>query len=53
MDAPALYILLKKVVDGLIDRAISIVSYACDGTEVEHAIKKLFLEQCSQRQFTI
>jgi len=53
MDAPALCILLKKVVDGLIDHRISIVSYACDGTEVERAVEKLFLDLCSLRHITI
>ena len=53
MNAQALFNLLKKVVDRLIDHGISIVSYACDGTEVEHAVQKLFLNHCSQRQFTI
>ena len=53
MNAQALFNLLKKVVDGLIDHGISIVSYACDGTEVERAVQKLFLNHCSQRQFTI
>lgn len=53
MDAPALCILLKKVVDGLIERAISILSYACDGTEVERAVQKLFLDLCEQQHITI
>jgi hypothetical protein len=53
MDAPALCVLLKKIVDGLVDRAISIVSYACDGTEVERAVEKLFLNLCSQQHLTI
>ena len=53
MDASALCTLLKKVVDGLIDQGLSIVSYACDGTEVERAVEKLFLDLCSQRHLTI
>ncbi|KAF8167513.1 hypothetical protein B0H34DRAFT_854442 [Crassisporium funariophilum] len=53
MDAPALCILLQKVVDGLIDRGLTIVSYACDGTKVERAVERLFLNLCSQRHFTI
>jgi hypothetical protein len=53
MDAPKLCDLLIKVVDGLIDHGISIVSYACDGTEVERAVKRLFLDLCSLRHVTI
>jgi len=53
MDAPALCNLLKRIVDGLIDQGISIVSYACDGTEVERSVQKLFLNLCSQQYLTI
>ncbi|KAF8161506.1 hypothetical protein B0H34DRAFT_767051 [Crassisporium funariophilum] len=53
MDASALCTLLKNVVDGLIDQGLSIVSYACDGTEVERAVEKMFLNLCSQRHITI
>jgi len=41
------------VVDGLIDRGISIVSYACDGTEVEHSVQRLFLDLTSKREVKI
>ncbi|KAF4621775.1 hypothetical protein D9613_012143 [Agrocybe pediades] len=36
--------LLFRVLDGLIDRGIHVMSYACDGTEVERAIQRAFLE---------
>ena len=45
MDAPTLLVLLKRVLDGLIDRAIRVISYACDGTEVERAVQRLFLDE--------
>ena len=35
MDADTLLVLLKKVIDGLHGQGVSVVSYACDGTEVE------------------
>ncbi|PPQ87308.1 hypothetical protein CVT25_002058 [Psilocybe cyanescens] len=53
LDAPALLVFLIKILDGLIDKGIYIVSYACDGTEVERAVQRLFLEQASGRQYTI
>ncbi|KAF8809165.1 hypothetical protein BYT27DRAFT_7210458 [Phlegmacium glaucopus] len=53
MDASALCILLKNIIDGLINRAISIVSYACDGIEVECAVEKLFLNLCALQHITI
>jgi len=53
MDAPALLVLLKRVLDGLIDRAIRIVSYACDGTEVERAVQRLFLDMCIRQRYKI
>ena len=53
MGAPELLILLKKVLDGLINRGISVVSYACDGTEVERAVQRLFLEETSKQRYVI
>ncbi|KAF8166954.1 hypothetical protein BJ912DRAFT_1149772 [Pholiota molesta] len=53
LDAPTLVSLLTKVIDGLFDRNIYISSYACDGTEVERAVQRLFLAQCEQRTYTV
>lgn len=53
MDAPTLLILLKKVLDGLIDRGIRVISYACDGTGVERAVQRLFLDGTSKKQYKI
>lgn len=39
MDAPTLLVLLMKVIDGLLDHGISIVSYACDGTVLERTVQ--------------
>ena len=53
MDAPALLVLLLKILDGLIDKGIRVVSYACDGTEVERAVQRFFLEQASGKKYII
>ena len=53
LGAPTLLDLHLKVLDGLIDEGVSVVSYACDGTEVERAVQKLFLERTSKREFRI
>ncbi|KAF7972553.1 hypothetical protein HWV62_17764 [Athelia sp. TMB] len=43
MGAEQLFELAKKVIYGLLDRHIKVVSYACDGTEVERALQRLLL----------
>jgi hypothetical protein len=53
MDAPTLLVLLKRILDGLIDRGIQIISYACDGTEVERAVQRLFLDETAKIQYQI
>ncbi|KAF8797488.1 hypothetical protein BYT27DRAFT_7237241 [Phlegmacium glaucopus] len=53
MTAPTLLILLMKVIDGLLDRGMSIVSYASDGTEVERAVQRLFLEKADTTVYII
>lgn len=41
LDANALLLYLKKVLYGLLERKIQVISYACDGTEVERSVQKL------------
>lgn len=53
LNAPTLLDLLLKILNGLLDKGISVVSYACDGTEVERSVQKLFLEKTSKREFKI
>ncbi|KAF6765888.1 hypothetical protein DFP72DRAFT_996748 [Ephemerocybe angulata] len=43
LDADQLFGLLKKLLDGLIDKGIRVVSYASDGTEVERNVQKQLL----------
>ena len=38
---------LKKILLGLISRKIQVVSYSCDGTEVERKLQRLILEEAS------
>jgi len=53
MDAETLLEPLKRVMDGLIDKGIRVISYASDGTEVERAVQRLFLDQTSKREVKI
>jgi hypothetical protein len=34
----------KQILYGLLDRNIQVVSYACDGTEVERSVQRLFIK---------
>lgn len=53
LDAKLLLTLLEKVVNGLIDRGIQVVSYACDGTEVERSVQRLFIEKADEIEYVI
>lgn len=53
LDAETLLGYLIKIMDGLIDRAIQVVSYACDGTEVERGVQRLFLEKAKKIEHVI
>lgn len=44
LNAVALYPMSWKLIDGLIQRGVQVISYACDGTEVEHAVQCLLVE---------
>ncbi|KAF7978464.1 hypothetical protein HWV62_672 [Athelia sp. TMB] len=46
--ATKLFALAIKVIFGLLDRHIQVVSYACDGTEVERALQRLLLEHADR-----
>jgi len=50
MDVDSLLPLLKKIIDGLHSKGISIVSYACDGTEVERGVQRRFLDQFTSKR---
>ncbi|KAJ6615027.1 hypothetical protein B0H10DRAFT_2220789 [Mycena sp. CBHHK59/15] len=40
---------LLKVVNGLIDQNINIISYACDGTQIERTVQDLFIQQAAEK----
>ncbi|KAF6743414.1 hypothetical protein DFP72DRAFT_827887 [Ephemerocybe angulata] len=44
LDHEDLFKLLRRVLDGLIDRGVRVVSYASDGTEVERKVQKELLK---------
>ncbi|KAJ7433925.1 hypothetical protein B0H11DRAFT_1758325 [Mycena galericulata] len=45
MKADALLPPLEKILDGLLTRNIRVVSYACDGTEVERSVQRMLVEK--------
>lgn len=44
LNADELFDYHKKIVYGLLDRRIHVVSYACDGTETERSVQRMFLQ---------
>ena len=42
-----------EIVNGLFDHNIKIISYACNGTEVERLVQKMFLEKGTKCEFKI
>lgn len=53
MDAPALFKLLKRVLDGLFEKGIRVVSYASDGTIVERSVQRLLLAELTPIWYSI
>ncbi|CAK5278486.1 unnamed protein product [Mycena citricolor] len=41
---------LTKVVNGLLDRGIEVISYACDGTQVERSVQDAFVKQATETE---
>ena len=48
LDANGLLLYLEKILYGLLERKIQVVSYACDGTEVERAVQKLLVAKADE-----
>ncbi|KAF9486852.1 hypothetical protein BDN71DRAFT_1554513, partial [Pleurotus eryngii] len=46
MSAEQLLVLLKMILDGLIKQGCKVISYACDGTEVERSVQRKFTSEC-------
>ena len=48
LNADTLLGYLKRVLDGLIDRGIQVISYACDRTEVERSVQRLLIDEAER-----
>lgn len=53
LDAETLFGYLQKVLNGLIDHGIQVISYACDGTEVERSVQRLLIEKAEKIEHVI
>ncbi|KAF4618011.1 hypothetical protein D9613_012841 [Agrocybe pediades] len=53
LKVPALLRLHLKIMDGLIDHNVPVVSYACDGTVVERNVQREFMKLCDVRTYSI
>ncbi|GLB37775.1 hypothetical protein LshimejAT787_0408260 [Lyophyllum shimeji] len=53
LSADVLLVLLEQVLDGLIDHHVRVVSYACDGTEVERSVQRLFVAKSEHEEYVI
>ena len=53
LDAETLYKYLEKVLDGLLDCGIKVISYACDGTEVECSVQRILIERAQSIKHVI
>jgi hypothetical protein len=49
LDATILLTYLEQVLHGLLDRKIQVISYACDGTEVERSVQKLLVAKADEK----
>jgi hypothetical protein len=49
LSAETLLPYLLEVLDGLIDRGVQVVSYACDGTEVERSVQRLLVDKADRK----
>ena len=46
LTAEELYLKSREVIDGLKSHSVNIVSYSCDGTEVERSVQNLLVARC-------
>ena len=46
-NAEKLHPMTRKILNGLTDQKVQVISYACDGTEVEWAIQRLIIERAN------
>lgn len=53
MKAPQLLDYHMKIINGLLDHDICVISYACDGTETERAMQRLFIARADRSETVI
>ena len=49
LDAPTLLSYLEDIIHGLLRHKIRVISYACDGTEIERAIQRLLVTKSAKK----
>jgi len=49
LDASVLLSYLEKVLHGLLEQKVQVVSYACDGTEVKRTVQRLLIEKSEEK----
>ena len=49
LNAKRLFDYLKQIIHGLIDHGIFVISYACDGSEVERSVQSLLMQSGDER----
>jgi hypothetical protein len=49
LNALRLFDYLKQIIHGLIDHGIFVISYACDGSEVERSVQSLLMQSGDER----
>ncbi|KAG6848152.1 hypothetical protein H0H93_002909 [Arthromyces matolae] len=53
LDANVLLGYLVQCMDGLLDHSIQVISYACDGTETERSVQKMFIQKAEVVDYVI
>ena len=54
LDANTLLVYLESILDGLLKNNVKVISYACDGTEVERSIQRQLVSKAAQKlEYTI
>ncbi|KAF9493217.1 hypothetical protein BDN71DRAFT_1432673 [Pleurotus eryngii] len=49
LDVPTLYMYLMKILHGLIDSEIQVVSYACDGTKTKRKVQHMVVDKADDK----
>jgi len=49
LDSNALILYLEKILYGLLDHKVQVISYACDGMEVKRSVQKLLIAKAEEK----